>query len=68
MREGRGDGWIADRTGHLTPTMRARYARAARTLMDLNYQPFPDISKAIPELLESKDNVRSLMAARRPKA
>ena len=62
MREGRGDGWISDRTGHLTPEMRARYARAARTLQDLNYQPFPDISAAIPELLENRDNVISLGA------
>ncbi|HEX2877393.1 MAG TPA: hypothetical protein VHP33_39365, partial [Polyangiaceae bacterium] len=50
MREGRGDGWISDRTGHLTPQMRARYARAARTLADLSYEPFPDLAKAIPEL------------------
>jgi hypothetical protein len=32
MRQGRGDGWISDRTGHLTPEMRGRYARAARVL------------------------------------
>ena len=64
FREGRGEGWISDRTGHLTPSMRARYTRAARTLADLNYQPFPDISKAIPELLERRDNVISLGASR----
>jgi integrase len=64
MREGRGDGWISDRTGHLTPEMRARYARAARTLLDLNYQPFPDVSAAIPELLEQRDNVISLGASK----
>ncbi|HMJ12685.1 MAG TPA: tyrosine-type recombinase/integrase [Polyangiaceae bacterium] len=57
MREGRGDGWISDRTGHLTPEMRARYARAARTLSDLDYQPFPGIAKAIPELAELPANV-----------
>jgi integrase len=68
MREGRGDGWISDRTGHLTPEMRARYARAARTLADLQYEPFPDVSGAIPELLEARDNVRSLAAARARKA
>lgn len=57
MREGRGDGWISDRTGHLTPTMRARYARAARVLADLRYDPFPDISRAIPELGNLPANV-----------
>jgi integrase len=64
MREGRGDGWISDRTGHLTPEMRTRYARAARTLLDLNYQPFPDLSEAIPDLLKRRDNVVSLDASR----
>jgi hypothetical protein len=44
--------------------MRARYARAARVLMDLKYEPFPDISRAIPELLEPRGNVVSLDAAR----
>lgn len=57
MRDGKGDGWISDRTGHLTPEMRARYARAARTLSDLDYKPFPDIEKAIPELAELPANV-----------
>lgn len=65
MREGRGDGWISDRTGHLTPEMRARYARAARTLADLKYEPFPALAGAIPELREPRDNVRSIAAARR---
>lgn len=64
IREGRGDGWISDRTGHLTPSMRTRYTRAARTLQDLNYLPFPDISKVIPELLERRDNVISLQAVK----
>jgi hypothetical protein len=40
-----------------TPEMRARYARAARTLADLRYAPFPDISEAIPELAKPADNV-----------
>jgi hypothetical protein len=44
--------------------MRARYARAARTLMDLKYVPFPDVSTAIPELLEPRDNVVSLEASK----
>jgi integrase len=65
MRQGRGDGWISDRTGHLTPEMRGRYARAARVLADLRYEPFPSLEKAIPELWESEDNVRSIATARR---
>ena len=49
-RAGKGDGWIGDRTGHITPEMMKRYDRGARQLADLQYAPFPDISKAIPEL------------------
>lgn len=49
-RAGKGDGWITDRTGHLTPELLKRYARGARMLEDLRYQPFPDISTAVPEL------------------
>jgi integrase len=66
MREGRGDGWISDRTGHLTPEMRARYARAARTLSDLDYKPFPDIAKAIPELAKRPSNVVPLRRSKAP--
>lgn len=65
LREGRGDGWINDRTGHLTPEMRERYARAARTLSDLDYKPFPDIAKAIPELAKLPANVVPLNRSRR---
>jgi integrase len=39
-RAGKGDGWISDRTGHLTPEMIQRYTRAARTLEDLRIDPF----------------------------
>ncbi|WP_438015016.1 tyrosine-type recombinase/integrase [Sorangium sp. So ce315] len=49
-RAGKGDGWIADRTGHLTPEMLDRYTRAARTLEDLRIEPFPDLTGTIPEL------------------
>jgi integrase len=65
MRAGKGDGWISDRTGHLTPEMRNRYARAARTLADLKYEPFPSLEKAVPELWELPDNVRSIVTARK---
>jgi len=65
MRQGKGDGWISDRTGHLTPEMRARYARAARVLADLKYEPFPSLEKSIPELWELPDNVRSIVTARK---
>jgi integrase len=63
-RAGRGNGWIGDRTGHLTPEMVARYDRGARRLADLRYDPFPSLDKAIPELWEHVDNVRSIMTAR----
>lgn len=51
-RAGKGDGWIMDRTGHVTKEIMERYARAARSLADLKLDPgpFPDISLAIPEL------------------
>jgi integrase len=53
-RAGKGDGWITDRTGHITKEIMDRYNRAARSLADLNLDPgpFPDISCAIPELAE----------------
>jgi integrase len=53
LRAGRGRGWITDRTGHLTEAMMNRYARQARTLADLDYEPFPDLRLAIPELAEA---------------
>ena len=46
-RAGKSDGWIADRTGHLTPEMIQRYNRAARTLEDLRIEPFPDLTGTI---------------------
>ncbi|WP_437600292.1 tyrosine-type recombinase/integrase [Sorangium sp. So ce590] len=49
-RAGKGDGWIADRSGHLDRAQLERYARAARTLADIKIVPFPDITSAIPEL------------------
>lgn len=49
-RASKGDGWISDRTGHMTREIMDRYDRGARMLADLKYVPFPDISAAIPEL------------------
>jgi hypothetical protein len=54
-RDGRGQGWIVDRTGHLDDDMVARYTRAARTLADLRIVPFPDLTSAIPELAPASD-------------
>jgi integrase len=65
-RAGKGQGWIADRTGHLTDEMMQRYDRGARQLADLQYEPFPDISKAIPELATDLANVTRLADFRRP--
>ena len=50
---GKNDGWITSRTGHLDLKMVARYTRAATTLADLNIDPFPDLTSAIPELAPS---------------
>lgn len=58
-RDGRGWGWITDRTGHLTPSQVDRYNRQARTLADLKLVPFPDLTHAIPEL-DLPTNVRRL--------
>ncbi len=50
-RAGKSDSWISERTGHdIVGKMIARYDRGAQTLSDLEYEPFPDISRAIPEL------------------
>jgi integrase len=64
-RAGKGRGWIADRTGHLTDAMMQRYDRGARMLADLKYQPFPDISEALPELSKDLSNVARLNEFRR---
>ncbi len=64
-RAGHGWGWISDRTGHLTPAMMERYDRGARTLADLKYEPFPDLSKAIPGLSDDVANVVRLADFRR---
>jgi len=50
-RAGKTDSWISERTGHdVTGKMIARYDRGAQTLVDLQYAPFPNIARAIPEL------------------
>jgi hypothetical protein len=59
-----GRGWVSDRTGHQTEAMMQRYERAARSIADLRYQPFPDLSTAIPELSNDLSNVTRLSAFR----
>jgi integrase len=50
-RAGKSDSWISERTGQKeTGRMIDRYDRGAQTLADLAYEPFPDISRALPEL------------------
>jgi hypothetical protein len=50
-RLGKSNSWISERTGHEpTGDMINRYDRGAQTLGDLDYAPFPDITRAIPEL------------------
>lgn len=56
-RAGKGWGWVSERTGHLSESMTERYTRAARSLADLEYTAFPDISAAIPELSNDVSNV-----------
>ena len=51
-RAGKTEGWIADRTGHLSTEMIDRYSRAARTLEDLGIEPFPELEGTIPELVQ----------------
>lgn len=64
-RAGKSDTWITDRSGPVTPSVMARYNRAARTVEDLFMEPgpFPDVALAIPELAET--NVARLPARRR---
>ena len=52
-KAGKSDAWIRERTGH-SPSgkMIDRYTRQAQTLADLGYEPFPDVSGAIPELAQ----------------
>jgi integrase len=50
-RLGRSDMWISERTGHeVSGDMINRYDRGAQTLQDLDYEPFPSIAGALPEL------------------
>ena len=47
-------GWSQDRidrrTGHASAEMANRYMRAARTLDELRFEVFPDLTAALPEL------------------
>jgi integrase len=61
-REGRGWGWISDRSGHVTPSQMERYNRAARTLTDLQIVPFPTLEGVIPELRDAPSNLVRLNA------
>jgi len=62
-RDERGDGWISDRTGHLTGEMIDRYTRAARTLADLRIKPFPDLLPAFADLPDPPADGRRMDAA-----
>ena len=50
LATGKTETWIADRTGHKSTTMIARYRRQARTHADLNLGELTPLSAAIPEL------------------
>jgi integrase len=49
-RAGLPEHFITSRTGHLTKDMVDRYTRLATSVAASRFQPFPDVSKAIPEL------------------
>jgi hypothetical protein len=68
-REGKSNAWISERTGHEpTGDMINRYDRGAQTLVDLGYQPFPDLTGAIPELKGVRLHTRLHTAAEEVKA
>jgi hypothetical protein len=55
-RAGKSDSRISERTGQKeSGKMIDRYDRGAQTLADLQYEPFPNISRAVPELVEIVD-------------
>jgi hypothetical protein len=63
-RQGRSDAWISERTGQeVTGDMISRYDKGAVMLSDLQYVPFPDISRAIPELADVRLHNRLHKAA-----
>jgi len=64
-RSGKSDAWISERTGHdIEANMIARYDRGATTLEDLAYGPFPDISHAVPELVEITNRLHTPLHTR----
>ncbi len=66
-RIGKSDAWISERTGHeLSGDMINRYDRGATTLEDLAYAPFPDVSRAVPELAAVADALRMIRLALAP--
>ena len=50
LANGRSESWIADRTGHKSSLMIARYKRMARTFAELQTGDFEPLDAAIPEL------------------
>ncbi len=68
-RAGYDDAWIAARTGHRpSGRMIDRYARQAQTLADLDYEPFPDVAAAIPELADRARELSQELSRSRPTA
>ena len=57
-------GWISDRTRDLADEMMRRYDRGARMLTGLQYEPFPDLGKAIPELSKDLSNASRIPSYR----
>lgn len=54
-RDNRTDGWIQDRTGHVTKEMLDHYTRSATSLADIKQKPFPDLLPLFADLGRSMD-------------
>jgi integrase len=64
-RAGKSDVWIRERAGWAPASnMIDRYARMAQTLADMDYEPFPDVATAIPELAENAVRLATTLATR----
>jgi integrase len=62
-RASKSNQWISERTGHEpTGDMINRYDRGAQTLGDLEYGPFPDVSRAIAELVGKAARLATALA------
>lgn len=57
LATGKTETWVADRTGHKSSTMIARYRRLARAQADLDEGELTPLSAAIPELADGRSPI-----------